>query len=301
MLSPDDVKAEMIDIKLTSRRSVQRSPSTKPPSTLLLSHFIIYSRTSNLANKMSTAYLITGAARGIGKGLTSALLLRPDTTVIAGVRDVASATSVLTDLPKGSGSKLIIVHLDSCSETSPAAAVTELANTHSITSLDVLIANAGIARSGSPILSTTSSALLEHFTVNTIAPVLLLQAFAPLLQRSATANPKFLALSTVLGSIATQDKLPTGISPYGATKAALNWLVKRVHIEEQWLTAYVAHPGLVITDMGRAFAGGDEGARQLGAISVEESVEGMLETLDGATREGRGGGFWNVDGGALPW
>lgn len=252
---------------------------------------------------MSTnlTYLITGANRGIGKGLTSSLLLRPHTTVIAGVRDIAKATPVLTSLPKADTAKLILIKLDSTSETDPAAAVSTLTTQHSLTHLDVLIANAGIAHSGGPVSQTTATTLHEHFTINSIAPLLLFQAFSPLLRASPTQTPKFLAVSTLIGSIASQHQLPPRVAPYGASKAALNWLVHRIHLEEEWLTAYVSHPGLVVTDMGREFAGGEEGVRAMGGIGVEESVAGLLETLDRATREEQGGRFMNVDGGVLPW
>ncbi|KAJ4311883.1 hypothetical protein N0V94_007730 [Neodidymelliopsis sp. IMI 364377] len=245
-------------------------------------------------------YLITGANRGIGKGLTSALLQRPNTTVIAGVRDIANSTSVLGALPKADGSKLIIVKLDSQSESDPANAVSELAKTHSITSLDVLIANAGIAHSGAKVSAGSAAALRDHFETNTIGPILLFQAFVPLLKTSA--DPKFLAISTFLGSIGAQEQFPAGdFSPYGPSKAALNWLVKRVHIEEEWLTAYVSHPGLVITDMSRAFTGDEETAKKMGGIPVEASVEGLLKTLDGSSRKETGGQFMSYDGSVLPW
>ncbi|KAF9691381.1 hypothetical protein EKO04_010689 [Ascochyta lentis] len=248
-------------------------------------------------------YLITGANRGIGKGLTSSLLLRPNTTVIAGVRDVASSTPILSSLPTGAGSKLIVVKLDSASESSATSAVSELTTKHSITSIDVVIANAGTAHSGASVATVSVSALQDHFNVNTVGPVLLFQAVAPLLKASATGAPKFLAISTLIGSIAAQDQLPPtgGFAPYGSSKVALNWLVKRLHIEEQWLTAYVSHPGLVLTDMARSFVGSDENAKAMGGITVEESVAGLLKTLDAATRESTGGVFKSYDGTGLPW
>lgn len=93
--------------------------------------------------------------------------------------------------------------------------------------------------------------------------------------------------------------LPPKFSPYGASKAALNWAVRRIHIEEPWVTAYVTHPGLVLTDMA-ADMDPDTDFESLGAITVEESVGGMVRTLDGAGR-GIGGTFQNYDGGVLPW
>ena len=247
-------------------------------------------------------YLITGANRGIGKGFTSTLLQRPNTTVIAGVRDVAKSTSALESLPKASGSKLIIVKIDSSDEADPKNAVAELQSKHGITSLDVVIANAGIAHSGTTIINTSSDALRDHFAVNTIGPILLFQAVKPLLQASKSGNPIYLGISTVIGSMGAQAMLagfPQVFSPYGASKAALNWAFARIHFEESWLTSYVTHPGLVMTDMGSAMAD-PEALKAAGAITVEQSVNGVLSTLDKADRN-LSGTFQNWDGTTLPW
>lgn len=77
-----------------------------------------------MASVNNTIYFISGTTRGIGKGLVQSLLQRPDTTVIAGVRDrSATAAQALLDLSKAQGSKLILVKLDSESETDAKEAV----------------------------------------------------------------------------------------------------------------------------------------------------------------------------------
>lgn len=168
-----------------------------------------------------TTYLITGGNRGIGKGFVSTFLSRPSTTVIAAVRDPSHATSkALSDLPKGAGSKLILVKLDSSVASDAASAVATLKKDHGITALDVVVANAGINTGGTSVRNTSAANTIEHFNVNAIAPILLFQATADLLQASKTGNPKFVAISTLIGSIATIDALvslgfPNTASPYG--------------------------------------------------------------------------------------
>jgi norsolorinic acid ketoreductase len=246
-------------------------------------------------------YLVTGANRGIGKGLTAELLQRPNTTVIAGVRDTTKSATVLGSLPAATGSRLILVKLDLQSETDAKDAVSELALEHGITSLDFVISNAGIAHSGTIVAETSSDTLREHFNTNTFGPVLLFQALKPLLQASKNGKPVFVAISAIIGSIEFQKafaRFPS--SPYGASKAALNWVVRRIHFEEPWLTAYVTHPGLVLTEMAASMTGSGEEALALGAVTVEVSVAGMLKTLDSASRE-IGGTFQNYDGTTLPW
>lgn len=250
-------------------------------------------------------YLITGASRGLGKGFTTVLLQKPSTTVIAAVRDPSKESSqALACLPKAADSKLIIVKLDSAIESDAFNAVTSLQQTHGIESLDVVIANAGINHSGNPVMQTSSAATVEHFSINAIAPMTLLQATAALLKASKSGCPAFVALSTIVGSMGSMEffaQQPKVTSPYGASKAALNWLVRKVHFEEPWLTSFVFHPGVVLTEMTiRAIKEAGVDPKDVGAITVEESVPAMVKIIDSATRE-ISGTFQNYNGTTLPW
>lgn len=248
-------------------------------------------------------YLITGANRGLGQGFTSTLLQRPNTTVVATVRDPEKSQDELSKLPKATGSKLIVLKLRADVDEDASAAISQLRTEHNISAIDVAIANAGISHSGTTVSQTSPDALREHFSVNSVGPVALFQAVTPLLKASKTGNPIFIGISSALGSIAIQPSLtafPQKLSPYGASKTALNWLFQRVHIEEPWLTSFVFHPGLVLTDMASALASNGQDPRELGAITVDQSIEGMLKTIDGASKE-IGGTFQNYDGTSLPW
>lgn len=258
-----------------------------------------------ILNMASSTYLITGANRGLGKGFTTALLSRPDTTVIAAVRDIERSISILEKIPKARGSKLITIKLDSSVESDAENAVRVLLSRHNIASIDVVIANAGIGHSGATVAELPANIIREHFEINTIGPVLLFQALKPLLQASQSGNPKFIAITAASGSLTLQESfadLPIQFTPYSISKAALNLVVKKINIDEPWLTAYVTHPGVVRTDLATFFL--DEtniDEQQLGVIEVEESIRGMLATLDKATKEDTGGTFQNYNGTTLPW
>lgn len=255
---------------------------------------------------MSTGqtYLITGAARGIGRGLVAAFLQLPSTTIVAAVRDPTKESALtLNDLPRASNSKLIVIQIDSANEKDPDSAVALLRKEHGIESLDIVIANAGISHSGGPVGQTSTNAATEHFVINSIGPINLFQAVAPLLNSSKA--PKFIAISSLIGTISGQELLrgtPPQLSPYGASKAALNWFIRRLHEEEDWLTTFVVHPGLVLTDMVAAsFAAGDGvDPKDFGAISVAESVESISKIILSATKD-VGGTFQNYNGSTLPW
>lgn len=250
-----------------------------------------------------STYLVTGAGRGIGLGLAEAILQKPGVTLIAAVRDVAKATSALEVIPKAEGSSLIIVKIDSQNDSDPAAAAKQLGEEHGITSIDVIIANAGIAHSGAPVSKASPDALREHHNVNSVAPIILFQAFLPLLK--ASKNPVFIPISTSVASVALLEHLtkifPPVLAPYGASKAALNYLVTRLHFEETWLTTFVVHPGLVVTEMGSGLISTSEDAASLGAIDVPTSAAGLFKLASEATREKYGGSFRNWDGTTVPW
>lgn len=246
-------------------------------------------------------YLITGANRGIGKGFVQLFLQKTSTTVIAAVRDPLHPTSrALLDLPRGPDTNLIIVKLDSAVETDAAEAVTHLRN-EGVNSLDIVIANAGIAQGAASVLNTSASNTLKHLKVNVLGPLTLAQATAPLLKASETSTPRFIAISTLMGSISSQELLgqfPKPSSPYGASKACLNWFIRLLSFEEPWLTAFVIHPGLVETDL-TADIGMDREA--LGGISIETSVANMVKSMFKFEHNELSGSFRNHDGTLIPW
>lgn len=189
----------------------------------------------------NTIYLITGANRGIGRGLTSAFLARPNTTVIAAVRDPSHPTSQsFHSLPTGPSSKLITVKLDSASPTDPQTAVTHLQD-QGITHLDVVIANAGISKDFSRVHEVPIHSLKEHIDVNALGPVYLFQAVYPLLQKSN--RPIFVGVGSPLGSIGGMEMRPYPSAAYGPSKAMLHWIVRKIHFENEGFVSFVLDPG----------------------------------------------------------
>ena len=247
---------------------------------------------------MSQTYLITGANRGIGKGLLEAYLLRPNTTVIAAVRDVETSKKQLASVPTGQGSKLIIVKIDSSSQTDPASAVEELQTKYGIESIDVVVSNAGIMPTKAivPVLKTEADWVRECFEVNTIGPLLLIQAFYPLLAK--TAKPRFLAITSTIGSIGKLEEYAVPFFAYGLSKAAANYLMAKLHWENKDLISAAYNPGWVQTEIGSgaAHALGMEDA----PVLLEDSVKGLVKQFDSVTIE-KSGGFFTQEGETIPW
>lgn len=190
----------------------------------------------------NTIYLITGANRGIGRGLTETFLARPNTTVIAAVRDPANASSQsLQSLPKGNSSHLITVKIDSKSPTDPATALEALQRENGIEHLDVVIANAGICQDFSPVHGVSIPVLQEHIEVNAYGPIYLYQAVYAFLKKSK--KPKFVGLGSPIGSIGGMEQRPYPCAAYGPSKAILHWITRKIHFENEDFVSFVADPG----------------------------------------------------------
>ena len=246
----------------------------------------------------STAvYFITGGNRGLGFGLTERLSARPDTLVFATARDPSAADKLQQLSTQRGNIRIVQLRVDSDADHQAAAAQVEAQAAR----VDVIIANAGIAipEAFERVEKLSLDKLRSHFDVNAVGPMRLFGALYPLLNRSS--NPKFVAMSTSGGSISFQPNLPSFYtSNYGASKAALNFLAQRVHVEHPNVTAFPLHPGWVQTDMGNA--GAALAGMKQAPMSVEQSVSGILSTVDKATRASHGGRFWNAeDGSELQW
>lgn len=191
-----------------------------------------------------TTCLITGANRGIGRGLADIVLSRPNTTLIALVRDTEHPTSQSLAANEGgaANTKVIVLPYQGTSETAATDAVATLQSQHGITALDVVIANAGAILARGPVTSLSPAAMAEHMAINCTAAVLLLQATLPLMlaakaqrttaDKDAPYEPKFIAISSAIGSTGLIDKHLHAQAPaYGMSKAALNHVMRKAFFE----------------------------------------------------------------------
>jgi NAD(P)-dependent dehydrogenase (short-subunit alcohol dehydrogenase family) len=90
----------------------------------------------------------------------------------------------------------------------------------------------GVSTEPAPVLTTSIDALLQDVTVNTAGPLHLFQAVYPLLEKSTfSGGGVFMPISSVVGSIA--DCPPFFVAGYGASKAALNFIGKRIAAEHK--------------------------------------------------------------------
>jgi len=254
-----------------------------------------------ISTMTSTVYLVSGANRGIGLGFVTALARRDNVIVFAGARNPSAATDLQALVEEFPG-KVHIVKLTSCDKRENEAAVKEISSIAG--RLDVVIANAGISNFYGPSLETPAEQMREHFEINVIGTLILFQASYPLLKAS-TPSPKFIAISSAAGSITDGTAFSGGVLAYGSSKAAENYLARKLHFEHEGLICFPMSPGAVATDLATMAIEQDEGMKQLlkqaSVMPVEKTVECMLTEIDNATREKSGGEFVVFDGGRRKW
>ncbi|KAL4769276.1 putative sterigmatocystin biosynthesis ketoreductase stcE [Aspergillus nidulans var. acristatus] len=246
-----------------------------------------------------TVYLVTGASRGLGRGLVQAFLLRPNSIVIAGLRNRAAQASALDALPRGENSSLIAVQLDSGSKSDPTDAVSILQRDYGIRHLDVVIANAAIAANYGPASTMPLEYLDTHMQINAYAVLLLFQATRVLLQ--AAASPQFICVGAPISTITEMESCARApLTNYALSKLAACYLVRKLHFENKWLVAYIVDPGHIQSDMGA------QAARLFGRkeapTTIEESVAGICARMAEADKDTTSGRFILFsDGSDVPW
>jgi NAD(P)-dependent dehydrogenase (short-subunit alcohol dehydrogenase family) len=235
---------------------------------------------------MSRTILITGASRGIGLALTEAALTAGH-TVVAAARDPHGAA--LRALAGRYDKRLHLVPLDVRSDTSLCEAVGEV--TGRVDRIDVLVNNAGVGGGGAPFGELQRAQMAAVLDVNALSPLLVTQAFLPMLQRGT--RPLVANISSILGSLAHCSSKSSWFSyEYNASKAALNMVSRMLAWECKPLGIGVLtlHPGWVATDMGGPEA----------PLDAATSAHGLLQQIDGFDLT-RTGAYLDYTGATLPW
>lgn len=177
--------------------------------------------------------LVTGANRGIGTALVSALLQAGVKKIYATARDVSSLAA-LTALDV---TRVVSLRLD---VTNP-----ELVNGLPIQAPDVnlLINNAGIISFGS-ILDVPVETIANQFETNFYGPLNMARAFAPLIEKNGGG-----AIVNLL-SVVSMVSAP-GMSAYNASKAAAWSMTQslRASLTGNNISVHGVFPGATDTDM----------------------------------------------------
>ncbi|KAM6937103.1 C-signal [Xenentodon cancila] len=260
-----------------------------------------------LANfKDCGSVLVTGASRGLGLQIVDSLAgggFSPG-KIIATARNPASAQD-LRDLAQ-KHRNIHIVPLDVVSQESIEECVEEVEQLVQEEGLNCLINNAGI-NVVADFHSVTAEKMIENFHTNTVAPLMITQAFMPLLKRAASRREAgssgamgiqraaVINMTSLLGSVELNwgERANTfKWYPYRTSKSALNMVSRcmAVDLQPDGILCVAIHPGWVRTDMGGMEA----------PLSPAESVSSVLSVIGRLTEKDHGS-FLNFTGEQLPW
>ena len=226
--------------------------------------------------------LITGANRGIGLELTDQFA-QDEWQVLACCRNPADAGQLQALSERFPSIELHA--LDVTNYQQMAALADQLGHRP----IDILLSNAGIYGSKSAGFGEINAQEWRQvLEVNTIAPLMLVQAFV---EQVAASQQKLVAvMSSKVGSIA--DNSSGGSYMYRSSKTAVNQVVKSLSIDlaERGISVISLHPGWVQTEMGGPNA----------EISTDQSVSGLKSILQSAG-PAQSGQFIEYDGSGIPW
>jgi NAD(P)-dependent dehydrogenase (short-subunit alcohol dehydrogenase family) len=214
--------------------------------------------------------LVTGASRGLGRALATALSDRGWRLVVDGRNGDRLATTV-AGLPRP---QLVTAVAGDVADARHRDALVAAVGSH----LDLLVNNASdLGPSPLPLLAALRPADLQRvLAVNVVAPLALTAALLPTLVRT---GGRVVNVSSDAAVEAYE-----GWGGYGASKAALDQLTAVLAVENPALRIYAVDPGDMATDMHQAaFPGEDISDRP----APESVVPALLALIDADRPSGR--------------
>lgn len=191
---------------------------------------------------MKTA-LVTGANKGIGHEVARQLAAN-GFHVFIGARNPDAGRDAADALAKN-GAKATFLQIDISDTESVMAAAREFAKIAD--HLDVLVNNAGILLDGDSAILTIDDALIRKtLETNTLGPLRVTRAFAPLLAKSSA--PRVINVSSGGGQLT--DGADGWAPAYCISKTALNGVTSQLAAALPTFAVNSVCPGWVRTDMG---------------------------------------------------
>jgi NAD(P)-dependent dehydrogenase (short-subunit alcohol dehydrogenase family) len=197
---------------------------------------------SVMANHEHRIAIVTGANKGIGFEVVRQLA-RQHFHVFLSARNAKAGEEAARKL-KADG-EVIFLQMDVSDAESIARAVKEFSNHAS--HLDVLVNNAGIILDGDDNVLKISAEMLETtLRTNSLGPLLVSQAFVPLLAKSRA--PRIVNVSSGSGQLS--DGADGWAPAYSISKTALNGVTVQLAAALPKFSVNAVCPGWVRTEMG---------------------------------------------------
>jgi NAD(P)-dependent dehydrogenase (short-subunit alcohol dehydrogenase family) len=245
---------------------------------------------TNLSGKTA---LVTGASRGIGRASALALAKAGAQVLVHYGQGEAEAKAVVAEVRKAGG-RAEAIAADLAAADGPHRLAAQVRATVGAR-LDVLVANAGVAKAAS-IEDTTVEDFDRLFAVNVRAPFFLVQQLLPILQEGSSV--------ILLSSLAARAAVGT-LSAYAATKGAIDTLTKHfaATLGPRGIRVNAVAPGVVQTDMSnftKTDAGRDFtlGIQSLKRLAEPDDIAGAVAFLASDAARWISGDTIHVDGGS---
>jgi 3-oxoacyl-[acyl-carrier protein] reductase len=194
----------------------------------------------SLANKVA---LVTGASRGIGRGIAAKLAAQGATVVCAARGDNAAAT---VEAIAAAGGKAEAISLDVTDDAALTKVPGEIVEKHG--RLDIVVSNAGVARD-QLLMRMKRDDWDAVIATNLTATFTLAQAaIRPMLKQR---GGRIIAIGSIVGDIGNAGQVN-----YAASKAGLVGFAKALarEVASRGITVNVIAPGMIDTDMTRAIS-----------------------------------------------
>jgi 3-oxoacyl-[acyl-carrier protein] reductase len=237
--------------------------------------------------------LVTGASRGIGRASALALAKAGAQVLVHYGRGKDEAEAVVQEIRKAGG-RAQALSADLASPNGPQALAREV---RAIVGdrLDILVSNAGIAKSAS-IEETSIEDFDNLFAVNVRAPFFLVQQLLPILGSGSSI--------VMLSSLAAHASVGT-LAAYAATKGAIDTLVKHFAsaLGPRGIRVNAVAPGVVATEMSsftKTDAGRDFtlGMQALQRLAQPDDIGDVVAFLASDQARWVNGDTVRVDGGS---
>jgi 3-oxoacyl-[acyl-carrier protein] reductase len=196
----------------------------------------------------SQVAIVTGASRGIGRGIATALG-EQGWTVVINYRGNAVAAQESADVVAAAGGRAVIVQADIGAAADRETLVRE--TLAKCGRLDLLVNNAGMApRQRADLLQTTESSYDEVMDVNLKGPFFLTQRVAnvmiELLKQGTIDQPKIINIGSLSAYTASVNR-----GEYCISKAGLGMMTALFadRLAEFGIMVYEVRPGVIATDM----------------------------------------------------
>lgn len=205
---------------------------------------------SEQSSKSASVVLVTGGAKGVGKGITACFLQRGHRVIICGRETPA-------ELPAVAGSRADFIACDIRKPEQVDDLFKTLIERHG--RLDVLVNNAG----GAPFAMAAKASPRFHDSIialNLTAPLNLAQKANAIMQTQVTGG-----VIVNVASISALRPSP-GTAAYGAAKAGMLSLTQSLAVEWAPKVRVVAvSPGLVLTEQSHLHYGDEAGLAKVAA------------------------------------